>query len=53
MSEITISQSTTPQEAAAIAAAIQRFRRTPRSPPRPEPAGMNPAEAALKTGSRP
>ena len=51
MSEITISQSTTPPVAAAIAAAIQRFSQDTAIAPATEPAGMNPwLKAALEDG---
>jgi hypothetical protein len=48
---IEISQSTTPREAAAIAAAIQRFSQDTALAPPAEPTGMDPwLKAALEEG---
>lgn len=51
MTEFTIAQSATPQEAAAIAAAIQRFTADTAVAAPAEPAGMDPwLKAALEEG---
>jgi hypothetical protein len=51
MTEFTISQTASPQEAAAIAAAIQRFTADTAVAPPAEPAGMDPwLKAALEEG---
>ncbi|MCO5314603.1 MAG: hypothetical protein M9938_00335 [Solirubrobacterales bacterium] len=49
--EISLSQPATPREAAAIAAAIQRFQSDTAIAPPPEPTGMDPwLKAALEDG---
>lgn len=49
MSSFTVAQTATPEEAAAIAAAIQRFTQDTAVAPPAEPAGMNPwLKAALE-----
>ena len=51
MTRFSISQTTTPQEAAAITAAIQRFSQDTAVAPPAEPTGMDPwLKAALEEG---